>query len=324
MNPLLLLGAGGIAAYLLLRSREAAAAAHASSPAPLAPAVPPVTWPQPMPHPIVVVPTVPKPPQSPPFMPPHIVSSMPTQSPPLIPRQITKPLPVLSGEVAPPRPAAPLPLTGRWGWPVPRWQGRAPVISDGFGSPRAGTTHMGVDLMFARIASDPFARTGPNGTKLFVMPDAWPAVAAGDGVLWSARHTARGFAIVIDHGNVATFYQHLDTLMVPETQPPAKGTPRQQLIQIRAGQPLGVIGGDPLDPGRLKHLHFELWPSGPQSAIDPQALMKSWQVFTPNDVASFIPSVTRNAGKAKAARRGDLVSVRAYERAYPGAALRPG
>ena len=91
------------------------------------------------------------------------------------------------------------------------------------------------------------------------MPDSWPAVAASDGVLWSAQRTPRGYAVVIDHGNVATFYQHLETLMVPETAPPAKGTPRSQRLPIRAGQPLGVIGGDPLDPGHLKHLHFELW-----------------------------------------------------------------
>jgi len=30
------------------------------------------------------------------------------------------------------------------------------VISDGYGSPRPGMLHAGVDLMFARIATDPF------------------------------------------------------------------------------------------------------------------------------------------------------------------------
>ena len=299
MNPLLLLGGGGLAAYLLLRARDASAAAPApvTPPAPGVPVLPSI-WPFPF--------TLATPPP-------------PTSS---APPQITMPAPVVPGEVAAPKPATSVQLTGRWGWPVPRWQGRAPVISDGFGSPRAGAKHMGVDLMFARIASDPFPVGSANGTKLFVTPDAWPAIAAGDGVLWSAGHTARGFAVVIDHGNVATFYQHLDTLMVPETKPPAKGTPREQLLQIKAGQPLGVIGGDPLDPGRLKHLHFELWPAGPTSAADPQPLMKTWQIFTPSDVAAFIPSVTRNAAK-KTARPGGLVSVRAYERAFPGAALHP-
>jgi hypothetical protein len=163
---------------------------------------------------------------------------------------------------------------------------------------------MGVDLMFARIASDPFPN-GPNGTKLFVMPDAWMAVAASDGVLWSAGHTPRGFAVVLDHGNVATFYQHLDVLFVPEINPPAKATPRPQLIPIKAGQPLGVIGADPLDPARLKHLHFELWPAGPASAIDPQPFMTTWQIFTPHDIAPFLPALNAdgNSGVRNAALR---------------------
>jgi murein DD-endopeptidase MepM/ murein hydrolase activator NlpD len=243
----------------------------------------------------------------------------PTQ-PPTTTEQITaRPAQPFQGEILAPKPVQ---LVGRWGWPVPRWQGRAPVVSDGYGSPRPGMTHMGVDLMFARIATDPFLN-GTNGSKLFVMPDAWPAVAASDGVLWSAGHTPRGYAVVIDHGNVATFYQHLDTLMVPETKPPSKGTPREQMIHIKAGQPLGVIGGDPLNPPHLKHLHFELWPSGPSSAIDSQPLMKAWQVFTPSDVAPLFALARNAATKKKAEKRGDLVRVRAYERAYPGAALHP-
>jgi hypothetical protein len=153
------------------------------------------------------------------------------------------------------------------------------------------------------------------------MPDAWMAVAASDGVLWSAGRTPRGFAVVIDHGNVATFYQHLETLLVPEAKPPAKGTSRAQLIQIKAGQPLGVIGGDPLDPAHLKHLHFELWLGGPANAIDPQPLMKTWQVFTPNDIAPLLSPLTRNAARKPLEKRHGLVPVRAHERRWPGAAL---
>jgi murein DD-endopeptidase MepM/ murein hydrolase activator NlpD len=229
---------------------------------------------------------------------------------------ITASVPVRPAEVAAPKPSAPIQLAGRWGWPVPRWQGRAPVISDGFGSPRPPGTHKGVDLMFARISSDPFPIGSPNGSKGFVMPDAWMAVAASDGALWSARYTPRGFAVVIDHGTVATFYTHLDTLFVPEAQPPT-AAPRAR-IPIKAGQPLGVIGGDPLDPRRLKHLHFGLWAGGPDAAIDPASLMRSWQVFTPHDIAPFLPPLTRNAAK-----RPDLVSVRGHERRWPGTALHP-
>jgi len=237
-------------------------------------------------------------------------------------------MPPLVGEVAASKQLI-VQLTGSWVWPVPRWQGRAPVISDGFGSPRPSTPHMGVDVMFARIASDPFPVGSPNGSKAFVMPDAWVAIAASDGILWSAGHSPRGFSIVVDHGNVATFYQHLDTLMVPFTAPPAKGTPREQLIPIRAGQPLGVIGADPLDPERLKHLHFELWAGGPKDAVDPAPLMKTWRVLTPSDITPFLSSVTRdpwaarNAANKRPPKRSDFVNVRAYERRWPGSALHP-
>jgi hypothetical protein len=304
MTPLLWLGAGGLAAYLLLRTRSANASTHA--PESLTDAVMP---PRPQsaasgsPSMVVVNTPGPKP-------------GMPPTSP-----QITASAPSVV-EVVPKLPST-VRLSGRWGWPVPRYNGRAPVISDGFGSSRPslpGGKHRGVDLMFARIAGDPFP-SGPNGTKNFIMPDAWMAVAASDGILWSAEHTARGFAVVVDHGNVATFYQHLDTLFVPPTKPPAKGTQRTALIQIKSGQPLGVIGADPLDPNRLKHLHFELWLGGPGNAVDPAPLMKSWQVFTPSDIAPFFSSLTRNA-KRRAGPR-DRVPVRAHDRAYPGAALLP-
>ena len=319
MNPLLLVGGGAAIAYLLLRSRDAAASTSAASSS--APSTPTNTgaqstaWQMPILHtPSGTIPipvgghgTKPAAPQSP-----------PSTKPP----QITTPATPVPGELAAPQPTGVLQLAGRWGWPVPRFEGRAAVISDGFGSPRPPGKHMGVDLMFARISSDPFPN-GPNGSKAFVMPDAWMAVAASDGVLWSAGYTPRGFAVVVDHGNVATFYTHMDTLFVSETKAPAKGTPRDKLIPIKAGQPLGVIGADPLDPSRLKHLHFELWRGGPDKAVDPAQLMKSWQVFGPNDVARFLPSLHRNAARKRGDSHPDLVKVRPHVRAWPGTALPP-
>lgn len=145
------------------------------------------------------------------------------------------------------------PLPGRWVWPVPRWNGRAPVISDGFYSPRPGLPlHGGVDLMFARVPADVFKTGTPNGTTRFVMPDALVAVAASDGTVWSASITPRGFAVVIDHKptKAATFYTHLEKLLVKPTANAQSGE------RVRAGQPIGVIGADPLDSEHLKHLHF--------------------------------------------------------------------
>lgn len=305
MIPLLWLGAGGLAAYLLLRAKSADAATHA-------PQAPTSVGTQPTPH----VPAT----GSPSIVVVHAPGPKPS-TPTTLPK-ITVSAPPSAAEVVSTPPSTIIRLTGRWGWPVPRYNGRAPVISDGFGSSRPslpGGKHRGVDLMFARIASDSFP-SGPNGTKNFIMPDAWMAVAASDGILWSAEHTTRGFAVVVDHGDVATFYQHLDTLFVPPTKPPAKGTPRTALVRVKTGQPLGVIGADPLDPSRIKHLHLELWLGGPANAVDPAPLMKSWQVFTPSDIAPFFPSLTRNAKRTAGAR--DRVPVRAHDRAYPGAALR--
>ncbi len=179
-------------------------------------------------------------------------------------------------------------LAGRWVWPVPRWQGRKPIISDGFGSPRPnGARHAGVDIMFARVPSDTLRPASANGTAHCVMPDGLVAVAASDGVVWSAMETPRGFAVVIDHAptKAATFYTHLERLLVTPT---ANATTGQR---VRAGQPIGVIGADPLDAAHLRHLHFELWLGGPSDAVDPALVMSRWDaVSDPNAL------VGRNAG----------------------------
>jgi hypothetical protein len=53
----------------------------------------------------------------------------------------------------------------------------------------------------------------------------------------------------------------------------ARGESKQR---VRAGQMIGTAGFSPLDPQRLKHLHFEVWLGGPSDGIDPAPLMKSW------------------------------------------------
>jgi hypothetical protein len=182
------------------------------------------------------------------------------------------------------------PLPGRWVWPVPRWNGRAPVISDGFDSPRPGVPrHGGVDIMFARQASDTLKAGTPNASKMFVMPDGLDAVASSDGVVWSAMQTPQGFAVVIDHSprKVATFYTHLDKLLVAPATPGKGGAP------VRAGQPLGIVGASPLDAERLKHLHFEVWLGGPNDRIDPAPLMHAWETIAdPNALVARNASFT--------------------------------
>jgi len=168
------------------------------------------------------------------------------------------------------------PPTGRWVWPVLSWQGRPPVVSSGFNSPRPGLPrHGGVDIMFARHSGDAFAPGTPNGSPHHVMPDGVVVVAASDGVVWSAMPTPRGHAVVIDHGprRAATFYAHLEKLLVTPATPGHGGQ------RVRAGEPIGIVGFSPLDSERLKHLHFELWLGGPSDRVDPEAIMKSWEVL---------------------------------------------
>ena len=178
-------------------------------------------------------------------------------------------------------------LTGRWVWPVVTWNDRRPSISDGVGSPRpGGRTHAGVDIMFVRKAADPFRPGTPNGSAGHVMPDNIVAVAASDGVVWSAQKTSRGYAVVIDHSpqKLATFYTHLETIFITPT---TRGQSKQR---VRAGEPIGIIGPDPLDGAKLKHLHFEVWRGGPNDAVDPAPLMKTWEV-----IADPRPRNVRNA-----------------------------
>lgn len=218
---------------------------------------------------------------------PRIVESQPAFSVP----QPT-PFPVRQPEtpMAQPTIALPPPLpAGAWVWPVATWKNRVPVVSDGVGSPRPeGRTHRGVDIMFVRQATDELRPGTPNGSAGHVMPDNVLALAASDGVVWSAEQTPRGFAVTIDHGpqKLATYYTHLEKLLVALT---TKGASKQR---VKAGDPIGVIGFDPLDPQRLKHLHFEMWRGGPNDAIDPHPLMKTWT--TVPDPRG--PSAIRNAG----------------------------
>jgi hypothetical protein len=126
-----------------------------------------------------------------------------------------------------------------------------------------------------------------RGHPQFVIPEGARALAASDGVVWSASRMPRGFTVVIDHGSHATFYTHLSQLLVSPTE---RAASKQR---IYAGQPLGVIGADPTDPAGLPHLHFELWKGGPSDAIDPGPLMRTWEHLS-------IPRPTSEAPRAVA------------------------
>jgi murein DD-endopeptidase MepM/ murein hydrolase activator NlpD len=184
---------------------------------------------------------------------------------------------------------AALALRGRrpedgWVFPLPSLNGRPPVVSSGWGSPRRDPggplrSHRGVDLMYKRRSRaelvDRFPPGTPNGSTLFFMPDHIPVFAAHDGKVWSAGETSRGHAVVLNHGKPwATFYQHLECLFVTPT---ARGRSGQR---VRAGEIIGIVGASPLDGEGLKHLHFEVWKGGAgEAAIDPEPMMPSWLVM---------------------------------------------
>lgn len=171
-----------------------------------------------------------------------------------------------------------IPWGDGWTWPIPiiqptpqgPTQAMMPVISQEFRGAGAGQApHYGVDLMY---------RVGGR----FTAPEGVPVLAARDGKLWSIDKTARGWAVVLDHGPpFATFYQHLESIDMA-LQGAARGT------AIRAGQMLGIMGSDPTDGGHVRHLHFAVWykGAGDAASVDPASAMARWRM------ASWTPSLT--------------------------------
>ena len=166
--------------------------------------------------------------------------------------------PIAAMTLAAPRtPPPPLASPSSWVFPVPSLGARVPEISDGWGSRRRKTDgtrrlHLGADIMFRRRTPgdliDLYPPGTPHGTPGYFMPDDVPALAAGAGLVTQARMTARGGTVTIRHAEGwTTYYTHLSALAVAVGQ------------VVTAGQPIGTIGGDPLDHRRLKHLHVEFW-----------------------------------------------------------------
>jgi murein DD-endopeptidase MepM/ murein hydrolase activator NlpD len=170
----------------------------------------------------------------------------------------------------------------RWVWPLPRWNGYTPAISDGFNSLRTvdgqKVKHQGVDVMYRRASATDQTERYPAGSKHgsrgFFVPDATPVLAVRDAKVWSAGMTPRGYTVVLDHGPPwASYYTHMSEMFIAPTQRGASGQ------RVRAGDVIGHVGADPLDGEGLMHLHFELWFKGARNAaIDPQPLMATWLV----------------------------------------------
>jgi murein DD-endopeptidase MepM/ murein hydrolase activator NlpD len=170
-----------------------------------------------------------------------------------------------------------------WVWPVPAAEdGRLPEVSDGWGSQRPAHggqpahVHAGVDVMYRRDHVLPRGAVPPHESRGFFVPEGTHAIAARQGKVWSVAHTSTGWRVVIDHGKPwATVYQHLESVMLPEHH---KGKRKDggKALTVEIGEPLGVVGYDPTDGQKLRHLHFELWHG--EGPVDPWPSLQHWRV----------------------------------------------
>ena len=193
---------------------------------------------------------------------------------------------------------APVPKASDWAgwrWPVLPWgrgeDQRLPVVSHEFEGgarflPNGNlnyAVHLGLDVMFAWREGDPIGP--PEAVAMFkgkprrgyIAPMGCFVVAAGPGTVWAAGPSKLGLHVQLDHGTVGdaggvnTYYQHLTSF----ARPWMRGD------EVKAGDVLGIMGGDPANAPHLRHLHFELWfpRKGVQAAFwptDPAPYMQHW------------------------------------------------
>jgi murein DD-endopeptidase MepM/ murein hydrolase activator NlpD len=130
---------------------------------------------------------------------------------------------------------------------------------------------MGVDIDFqrrSRIDRPEYPAGSHDGTPGFFAPPGVPILAARPGTVWSVTKSPKGWSVVINHGApFATYYQHLDMVVV------AKGMP------VIAGTMLGTMGWDPQQgASAFRHLHFAVWLNGhgDASSVDPGSVIGKW------------------------------------------------
>ncbi|MBP8806716.1 MAG: M23 family metallopeptidase [Kofleriaceae bacterium] len=243
------------------------------------------------PAPIDPAPPAPPAPSAPPA--PAVATELPVELPPAAPAPAGRPAAVGAAPAAMPAATAPDRWAG-WVWPLPSWQGYAPRVSDGFGSPRDNGTrrHLGADVMYRRRTAGDQAATFPPRrpySRWHFVPPGTPAMAMGPGVVVRAERTPRGGTVLVRHAspNVVTYYTHLGELFVRVGQ------------VVRAGQAIGVVSSDPSGP-EIDHLHVEIWPGGDRKrAIDPEPILRRLPVVgAPSGVPSSSVPMTGPAALA--------------------------
>jgi len=106
-----------------------------------------------------------------------------------------------------------------------------------------------------------------KGAHNYYAPEGTIVLAARAGTVFGVTPSARGLQIVLDHHVPwATYYQHLVSACV------SKGD------VVREGDPIGIMGFDPTDPEKIRHLHFEVWyQGGADHSLDPTPVMSYWK-----------------------------------------------
>jgi len=175
--------------------------------------------------------------------------------------------------------------------------GRAPVISSGFG-PRKGTPpHKGADLTYRALPTDPPYKGHYTAmrSREFFSPPVLPVVATEDGeVVQAGIKRGIGGDVWLHHkasGRV-TRYAHLSRVAVKVGQ------------QVTQGQPLGIWGAGHGTP--FIHLHFELLTAGKKdSQEDPAPYLASADAGPAGEAGSSASSAASSA-TTRATTRGGL------------------
>ncbi|MDA8434879.1 MAG: M23 family metallopeptidase, partial [Actinomycetales bacterium] len=117
------------------------------------------------------------------------------------------------------------------------------AFGQGWGAPRAGHSHKGMDLVARRGA---------------------PILAVEDGVVIREGRQSNGALRIVLQGRSGSkfFYGHMSRDLVRAGS------------RVKRGQVIGLMG-DTGSPGQV-HLHFEYWRSGGESAaVNPLSLLRS-------------------------------------------------
>lgn len=147
-------------------------------------------------------------------------------------------------------------------YPVPRIDGKNPVISSRYRSPQR-PDHIGVDIMFRRDKSG--AQNLPEYSKHYYMPSNVYAVSILPGRVTTARTIGTGGYVVIEHaGGLKSQYMHLRRLQVNVGD------------KVDAGQPVGFVYHNPRGY-RLNHLHFQLRKN--ERVVDPAPYLLNAKVI---------------------------------------------